>query len=113
MCVFCKIINKEIPSTVVYEDDAILAILDIQPETKGHTIVFPKTHYETIFDCPKGVLENLVSSIPNIAKGIMETHNASGVNILNNNYEVAGQSVPHIHFHIIPRYEKGELTMKL
>ena len=113
MCVFCKIIKKEIPSTIVYEDDSFIAILDIQPETNGHTLVFPKEHYETIIDCPTDIFKNLMGVVQNLAVTIMQDNNASGVNLLNNNYEVAGQSVPHIHFHIIPRYEKGEVHLSL
>lgn len=113
MCVFCKIINHEIPANVIYEDDKVLAILDVNPETEGHTLVFPKQHYENLMDCPKDVFLDLMSAVQDIAIQLMNDKAASGINILNNNNEDAGQSVPHIHFHIIPRYQKGELNLHL
>ncbi len=101
-CIFCKIINKEIPSYIIYEDDNTLAFLDISQTTLGHTLVVPKNHCETIYDnCDTKFLE----VIPMIAKHLKNKLNASGINIVNNSGEVAGQTVNHLHFHIIPRYD--------
>ncbi|MBR2684749.1 MAG: HIT family protein [Erysipelotrichaceae bacterium] len=104
MCIFCKIINNEIPSYKVYEDDDVLAILDIAQVTKGHTLVMPKRHCDDILDCPEDDLKKVITVTQKLAKEIKGKLNAPGVNILSNCGEVAGQSVNHLHFHIIPRY---------
>lgn len=108
MCVFCKIINKEIPSSTVYEDDNVLAILDLSQATYGHTLVMPKKHVETFLDLDKETLINVFSVTQDLAIKIKDKLGASGVNILNNSYPVAGQSVMHMHVHIIPRYSSQD-----
>lgn len=108
MCIFCKIIQKEIPANLIYEDDDIMAFLDVHPVTQGHTLVIPKSHYETIYDCPTHLLEKMIGVTKKLAIQLTNEYNALGVNIRNNNKEVAGQTVPHIHFHIIPRYNSHE-----
>jgi len=108
MCVFCKIINKEIPSSTVYEDDNVLAILDLSQATYGHTLVMPKKHVETFLDLDKETLNNVFSVTQDLAIKIKDKLGASGVNILNNSYPVAGQSVMHMHVHIIPRYSNQD-----
>ncbi len=100
-CIFCKIANKEIESNIIFEDDNVVAFLDISQTTLGHTLVIPKKHVETIYD---DVDPEFLSKIPMIAKHIKETLNAEGINIVNNSGVVAGQTVNHLHFHIIPRY---------
>lgn len=104
-CIFCKIINKEIPSYTLYEDHSVLAILDISQATKGHTLVICKEHYETLLDTPEEILCHMMKVAQALSKKIYERTNAKGINILNNNYPAAGQSVPHFHIHIIPRYD--------
>ena len=104
MCIFCKIINHEIPSSVVYEDDKCLAILDISQVTKGHTLVMPKQHCDNLLECDDETAAHLIKVTKKLAKQIKEKTGAEGVNILNNNGEVAGQTVNHLHIHIIPRY---------
>lgn len=104
-CIFCKIIKKEIPSRLVYEDEHALAFLDVSPVNVGHTLVVPKKHFETIDQMDKIELDKLSETILKISEGIM--HVADGLNIMQNNKEVAGQIVPHLHFHLIPRY-KGD-----
>ena len=108
MCVFCKIINKEIPSSKVYEDKNVLAILDLSQATYGHTLVMPKKHVETFLDLDKETLNNVFSVTQDLAIKIKNKLGASGVNILNNSYPVAGQSVMHMHVHIIPRYSNQD-----
>ncbi len=106
-CIFCKIINKDIPSEIVYEDEDVLAFLDIKPISQGHTLVVPKEHYENIFDVPKNVLNNTMNIVKKISKSIK--HISDGVNIGQNNLLAAGQIVNHIHFHIIPRFDNDGL----
>ncbi|MDC3417268.1 HIT family protein [Aquibacillus salsiterrae] len=103
-CIFCKIINGDIPSAKVYEDDQVYAFLDISQVTKGHTLVIPKQHAKDIYDTPEDVAKNLFSRVPKLANAIKEAYQPVGINILNNNGEQAGQSVFHLHIHLIPRY---------
>lgn len=114
--VFCKIIDGEIPSTKIYEDDTVLAILDISQTTKGHTLVFPKTHYQDFLSTPKEVLHHVFDVAQRIGQAEKSVLGAKGINILTNVGECAGQSVPHFHVHVIPRYVGGEggfqITMK-
>ena len=111
MCVFCKIVNGEIPSKKVYEDDDVLAILDISQATKGHTLVMPKKHYANLFEIDNNVYLKVMAKAKELALKITEKENALGCNILNNCNEAAGQSVMHFHVHIIPRYEGDDLTI--
>lgn len=103
-CIFCSISAHEIPSSVIYEDESVIAFLDLSQVTKGHTLVVPKKHYANILECDPDTLAHLIQVTQMLAKRIMERCNAKGVNILNNCHEAAGQSVMHLHFHIIPRY---------
>ncbi|CQR47037.1 HIT-like protein [Paraliobacillus sp. PM-2] len=107
-CIFCKIINGDIPSAKVYEDNDVYAFLDISQVTKGHTLVIPKTHVKDIYQTPEEVASNLFAQIPKISKGIKEAFQPEGINILSNTGEVAGQSVFHLHIHLIPRYGKED-----
>ncbi|OZM58153.1 HIT family protein [Lottiidibacillus patelloidae] len=107
-CIFCKIIDGSIPSAKVYEDENVLAFLDISQVTKGHTLVIPKVHKENIFDLTPEIAGHLFQAIPKIANSINEQFQPVGVNLLNNNGEAAGQAVFHYHMHIIPRYGKGD-----
>lgn len=112
MCIFCEIIKGNIPSKKVYEDDDVLAILDISQATYGHTLVMPKEHYENINECPKEVLYKVISITQDLNKHIMNNLKAKGSNILTNTNEASGQSIPHLHFHIIPRYDETD-TIKI
>lgn len=108
MCIFCKIVNKEIPSFCIYEDELVMAFLDITQVTKGHTLVIPKQHCDHMLDCSDELLSHMMIVSKMLAKRIMDRCNASGMNILSNMNEVAGQSVPHFHIHLIPRYTKED-----
>lgn len=111
MCIFCDIVAGNIPSKKVYEDDDILAILDISQTTYGHTLVMPKKHYANYLQMPEDEFKNLMAKTQMLAKMITENLNASGCNTLINTNEVSGQTVLHTHVHIIPRYnEKDTVT---
>ena len=92
-CIFCKIISGEIPSSKVYEDDKVLAFLDISQATKGHTLVIPKEHVRNILEMSAETAETVFSRVPKIARAVQKATRAIGMNILNNNEEVAGQTV--------------------
>lgn len=104
MCVFCEIIKGNIPSRKVYEDDDILAILDIAQTTYGHTLVMPKKHIKDINEADPETLQKLIIKVQELSTLICNNLKASGHNILVNTNEVSGQTVHHLHFHIIPRY---------
>ncbi|MHA8110988.1 HIT family protein [Lactobacillaceae bacterium Melli_B4] len=104
-CIFCKIIDGEIPSYTVYEDDVVKAFLDISQTTPGHTLVIPKKHVPNIYEYDSEFASQVFSRIPKIARGIRKfSPDIKGMNIVNNNGEIAYQSVFHSHFHLIPRY---------
>lgn len=111
-CIFCKIINGSIPSSKVYEDDNFLSILDISPSSKGHAVLFPKTHCQNLFDADEQLLKTLLPTARKIASAIKSTVNCDGINLLQNNEPAAGQTIYHLHMHIIPRYENDGCTIK-
>lgn len=104
-CIFCKIIKGEIPCAKVYEDSDIIAFLDIGPVNPGHTLVVPKEHYETLMDLPDELASKLGVAVKKIAEAVKEAMNPDGINVTQSNLKAAGQLVPHVHFHIIPRIE--------
>lgn len=108
-CLFCKIIKGEIPSSKIYEDKNTFAFLDISPVNKGHALIIPKMHSETILDMDDEDAANLIKTIKKISKAVMTSTNADGFNIMMNNYKASGQIIPHAHFHIIPRFENDGL----
>ena len=108
MCVFCEIVKGNIPSAKVYEDDDVLAILDISQTTKGHILVMPKKHYETFLDMPEEEFASLMKIVRNLAGQITKNLHANGCNVLINTKEAAGQTVMHTHVHIIPRYDAND-----
>ncbi len=103
-CIFCKMVAGSIPTARVYEDEAVLAFLDVGPLSDGHTLLIPKRHYARIDDCPEGVLAAFCSRLGKVARGVVAAVNADGYNTLCNNGRAAGQLVEHVHFHIIPRH---------
>ena len=110
-CVFCKIISGEFSSTTVYEDDSFKAIFDISPASKGHTLVLTKKHVENIFEMDGTLAAKGLSVISNIATAIKEALSCDGINIVQNNGEAAGQTVNHLHFHIITRYNNDNVVI--
>lgn len=107
--IFSKIIAKEIPAFIVHETENTIAFLDIHPNVDGHTLVIHKQEFVNIFDMPAEVLQELIASVKFVAELIKDKLGAEGVNIYSNHGEVAGQEVPHLHFHIIPRYKGDEI----
>ena len=104
-CVFCKIVAGELPATKVYEDEDTLAFMDIGPVVQGHVLVIPKSHYDPITKTPPEVLQKLITIVQKIAQAQCGGLGADGINIAQANGSVAGQEVPHIHFHVIPRFK--------
>lgn len=111
-CVFCLINEGKIPSKKIYEDDKVIAILDISQATLGHTLVIPKDHYEDIFSIPTELYLHLCEVTKMLAEKLTAALNTKACNILNNNGELAGQTVKHFHIHIIPRYPNDDLVIK-
>ncbi|MEG2307037.1 MAG: HIT family protein [Erysipelotrichaceae bacterium] len=108
MCIFCKIINHEIPSNILYEDEDVIAFLDISQVTKGHTLVLPKKHTENFNSVDSETLAKMIQVAQTLSIHLVKTLDAAGMNILSNMNEVAGQSVPHFHIHLIPRYREDD-----
>ena len=103
-CVFCKIIAGEIPSTAVYEDDDFKAILDVNPAARGHVIIVPKKHAADIFELEDEEAAKVFPIAKKIATALKKTYGCDEVNVLQNNGEAAGQTVFHLHVHVVPRY---------
>ncbi len=104
-CIFCKIAGKEVPSSLVYEDETALAFLDIRPLNEGHTLVIPKEHYENIFDIPQELISYIHGVTKRVAIAVEKATQADGISIIQQNGKAAGQDIFHLHVHIIPRYE--------
>lgn len=104
-CIFCKILADEIPSAVVYEDELFRAILDVNPAVKGHVIILPKNHAADLFEFSDEEASKILIVAKKIAAALKKTYHCDGVNILQNNGEAAGQTVFHLHVHVIPRFE--------
>jgi len=102
-CIFCRMVAGELGITKIYEDEDVLAFLDIGPVSDGHTLVIPKRHFKGLQDCPAEVLGKLCSKLGRIAKAVSAGVDADGYNLLCNNGRAAGQLIDHLHFHIIPR----------
>lgn len=111
-CIFCKIIEGEIPSTAVYEDDDFRAILDVNPAARGHVIILPKKHAANIFELDDESAQKIFPVAKKIASALMKTYSCDGVNILQNNGEAAGQTVFHLHVHVIPRYKDDAVSIR-
>ncbi len=109
-CIFCRIVKGELPSTRVYEDDMMLAFLDINPVSKGHTLVIPKAHYATLLDMPEELARPLIAALARVGKAVMAATGAQGFNCLQNNFAASGQIVHHAHWHVIPRFDGDGLT---
>ena len=107
-CIFCKIIKGEIPCVKVYEDDDVLAFLDISQTTKGHTLVICKEHYDSFLSTPKELMHKVMDVAQTIGQSLIRNLHAKGVNMLTNCYGAAGQTVMHFHVHVIPRYANSD-----
>lgn len=110
-CIFCKIITGKIPSYKIYEDEWILAFLDINPFTPGHTVIVSKKHYKNIFDVPQDELKRTISIAQVIAKMVKKKLGAKGINLLHDSGKAGEQFIFHFHLHLIPRYLKDNLNI--
>jgi len=108
-CVFCKIVAAEIPAAVVYQDGNVLAFLDVGPLAEGHLLVIPHEHQQQLSDMPPQHCAQLASTLPLLGDVLLKVTGCAGFNILVNQGSAAGQVVPHVHFHIIPRKEGDQL----
>lgn len=107
-CIFCKIINGDIPSRRIYEDDNFVVMMDVSPASKGHSLLLPKEHYANLFEMPDELLEELLKVAKKAAALLKDSLGADGINLLQNNGVAAGQTVFHYHMHLIPRYDGEE-----
>jgi len=110
-CIFCKIVKSEEKAYKIYEDDDVLAFLDIAPVSFGHTLIIPKDHYENIFEIKSEILQKVISVVKMLAEIYMKKLNSTGVNLVNANGKDAQQSVFHIHFHLISRYPNDRIDL--
>ena len=110
-CIFCKIAAGEISSATVYEDDDFRAILDLGPAAKGHTLVIPKSHSDNPLSVEPDTAAKALKVISKTANAIKEALGCDGINVVQNNGEAAGQTVMHLHFHIIPRYKNDSVNI--
>ena len=103
-CIFCKLANGVFPTNSIYEDDLFNVILDAAPANPGHALILPKEHYQDVFEIDEETLGKAMILAKKIATRQTEVLKCDGVNIIQNNKEAAGQSVPHYHLHVIPRF---------
>lgn len=112
MSIFEKIVKKEIPAYIIYEDDLTLAFLDISQATKGHTLVIPKKRFENVYELDDKTAGHLYKVVVKVSKALKKAFNLEGLNIVNNNGALAGQAVFHYHIHLIPRYPGDDYTSR-
>ncbi len=110
-CIFCKIVAGDIPSMKLYEDDQVIAFMDIMPVSRGHLLVVPKVHVENVFEVDPALYGHVASVMSKMAKAIKAALNPDGINIMQLNGKAANQVVPHIHMHLMPRWEGDGLTV--
>ena len=108
-CIFCKIVHKQASSSVVYEDESIVAFLDIRPLNIGHTLVIPKAHYVDIFDLPEEQLSQVHKVAKEVSWAVKKATEADGISIIQQNGKAAGQDIFHFHVHVVPRFEGQKL----
>ena len=110
-CIFCKIIDGEIPAIKILDEELVVAFMDINPSSKGHMLVVPKNHAENIFEIPESDLVALMKAVKRCAKAVKKALNAEGITILQLNGKASDQIVPHLHIHVIPRWENDGLSV--
>ena len=108
-CVFCKIVRKEAPASILYEDDTTLVFLYIRPLNEGHTLVIPKAHYETVYDMPEDLVCNIYKLVKRMAVAVKAATKADGITVIQQNGHAAGQEIFHMHVHVVPRFEGQKL----
>lgn len=110
-CIFCKIAAGEIPSTTIYEDADFRVIMDIEPASKGHALILPKEHYANLYELPDELASKVLIVAKKVITKMTDIVGCDGYNVLQNNGEVAGQTVFHYHMHLIPRYKEDDVTI--
>lgn len=110
-CIFCKIAAGDIPSATIYEDDDFRVILDIEPASKGHALILPKEHYANLYELPEELASKALIVAKKVITKMTQIVKCDGYNVLQNNGEVAGQTVFHYHMHLIPRYKEDDVTI--
>ena len=110
-CIFCKIAAGEIPSRKIYEDKDLIAIMDLSPTSKGHSLIIPKEHYTNIYDIVEEIAGKVMKTAKKLATKMTVALNCDGFNLLQNNGETAGQTMFHFHMHLIPRYKDADNNM--
>lgn len=110
-CIFCKIAAGEIPSRKIYEDKDLIAIMDLSPTSKGHSLIIPKEHYTNIYDIDEEIAGKVMKNAKKLATKMTVALNCDGFNLLQNNGETAGQTMFHFHMHLIPRYKDADNNM--
>ncbi len=108
-CIFCKIVQRQIPASTIFDDDSVIAFLDVSPLASGHLLVIPKVHANQLIDLPETVASDIGRVLPQLGRALLMVSGADGFNVLQNNGEVAGQVVGHVHFHLIPRFKDDGL----
>lgn len=110
-CIFCKIVNNDIPASRIYEDDNFFAFLDMNPVNPGHVLVIPRGHYESFLELPQNILEKYLIVVQQVTRAVASSLEVDGYNIMQNNGKAAGQSVFHVHFHIVPRFKDDSFKL--
>ena len=110
VCPFCRIASGKAPASIVYEDATVLAFMDLNPANVGHILVVPKEHWENIYKVPEKVLAEMITVVKRVSAAVKKTVGAEGISVLQLNGMVAGQSVMHIHFHVIPRFRGDPIS---
>jgi histidine triad (HIT) family protein len=109
-CVFCKIVRRQSPASIVYEDETVMAFLDIRPLNMGHTLVITKAHYVDIFDTPEEQIRQVHRVTKQVALAVKKATKADGISIIQQNGKAAGQDIFHLHVHVVPRFEGQKLA---
>ena len=110
-CVFCKVLAGELPSEKVYEDEYAIGVMDINPWTRGHAVVFPRKHAKDVFEIEDEELQHVILAVKRLAAKMRATLAPDGINLLQSNGSAAWQTIFHLHFHVIPRYEDDTLEL--
>lgn len=108
-CIFCKIVRKQAPASIIYEDETVIVFLDIRPLNEGHTLVIPKKHYVDIFDIPEKQLSQVHKVAKQVSLAVKKATNADGISIIQQNGKAAAQDIFHLHVHVVPRFEGQKL----
>lgn len=110
-CIFCKLANGDIPTNTLYEDDCVRVAFDIEPANSGHVLIIPKNHFDNVYSLDEDTAAHIFQVAVKVANVLKDTLHCEGLNILQNNGEVAGQTVFHFHMHVIPRYQNDGVTL--